>query len=208
MVDSLLDWVEDTGMAPKLAMLLLLAVFASLIVFQFVVAPQHQRARAFQQTLQSLDHRLAEMKQQSAPLERLNGEMDVLTPKVAAQKKLLGIHIPVGHMLPDIVDTAQSVGVTLTSWQPEEPRLIPKTNLDRVMFRLDAEGRYQALAHFLEALQRLPKVLIVRSMDYRVRAAEAADQAINIHASFELIGFQATASAQIGQRAPDQAITS
>ncbi len=205
MVHSLLDWVEEKGMASKLAMVLLLAVSASLILFQFVVAPQHQRASALQHTLQSLDDRLAEMDGRNDPLERLNHEMDDLTSRIEAHKTLLGIHIPIDRILPDMVDTAQSVGVTLTSWQPEEPRFIPETNLNRVMLRLDAEGRYHALARFLEALHRLPKAFIVQSMDYRVRRENAEGPEINLHASFELIGFQATTSVRIGQQAPGRA---
>ncbi len=203
MVDSLLDWIEDKGVAPKLTLLLLLAAFASLIVFQFVVAPQQQRTQAFQQTLQSLNHRLTGMERPSDSLESLHETMDGLTMQVEAHKNVLGIHIPLDRLLPDIVDTAQSVGVTLTSWQPEEPGLVSEMHLNRVILRLKAEGRYHALAHFLEALQRLPKALIVRSMDYQVRTEGVEDSEIDIHASFELIGFQV--SARVGQRAPGRA---
>ncbi len=203
MVDSLLDWMEDVGVALKLTLLLLLVVFASLIAFQFVTAPQQQRTQAFQQTLQALDHQLAGMERPGDAPESLNDEMDGLTPQVAAQKKVLGIHVPLDHLLPDIVDMAQSVGVTLTSWQPEEPMLMAEVNLNRVTLRLEAEGRYHALVHFLEALPRLPKALIVRSMDYQVRTERVEDSAIDVQASFELIGFEA--SARIEQHAPERA---
>ena len=203
MVDSLLDRIEDMGVVAKLTLLLLLAAVASLIAFQFVVAPQQQRTQAFQQTLQSLNHRLTGMERPGDSLESLNETMDGLTPQVEAQKNLLGIHMPLDHLLPDIVDTAQSVGVTLTSWQPEEPGLVSEMNLNRVILRLEAEGRYHALAHFLEALQMLPKALIVRSMDYQVRTEGVEDSEIDIQASFELIGFQV--SARTGQRAPGRA---
>ncbi len=203
MVDSLPRWMDDMGVVPKLAILLLAAAFVSLIVFQFVIAPQQQRTRALQQTLHSLDQRLAEMDQQSDLAENLNDEMNVLSSRVEAQKELLRLQVLVDHLLPDIVDMAQSVGVTLTSWQPGEPRLIPETQLNRVTLRLEAEGRYHALAHFLEALHTLPKALIVRSMDYRIQQDGAEDSENDIHASFELTGFQATVSAWIGQQAPD-----
>ncbi len=202
MVDSLLDWMEDRGAGPKLALLLLSTVGVSLIVFQFVVAPQRQRAQALQQTLQSLDHRLGALNNRLGPLAGLDGEMDVMAPRVEAQKKFLGIHGAVDHLLPDIVDAAHAVGVTLTSWQPEAPMSIPGTTLHRVMLRLDAEGRYHDLARFLKALPTLPKTLIVRSMDYRVRQGVTEDAAIGIQASFRLVGFQSAVPVRIGSHAP------
>ncbi len=194
MVDGLLDWMEDTGAARKLALLLLLAVFASLLAFQFVVAPQQQRARAFQQTLQSLDRRLAGAERPGESPESLRDEINGLARQVESQKSSLGIRVPMDRLLPDIVDTAQSVGVTLTSWQPEEPAPVVEMTLRRVRLRLEAEGRYHALASFLDGLRALPKALIVRSLDYRVRTdTDATDSEIDIRASFELMGFQAAA---------------
>lgn len=202
MVDSLPGWMDDMGLASRLALLLLAAVLVSLIVFQFVIAPQRQRTQAFQQTLQDLDHQLAEMEQQRDLVERLNNELDVLASRIEARKKLLGIHVLVDHLLPDIVGMARSAGVTLTSWQPGNPAVIPVAQLSQVTLRLEAEGRYHALAHFLESLHTLPKALIVQSMDYRIRQDGAEDSQSDIHASFELTGFQATTSAWIGQRVP------
>lgn len=202
MVDSLPGWMDDMGLASRLALLLLAAVLVSLIVFQFVIAPQRQRTQAFQQTLQDLDHQLAELEQQRDLVERLNNELDVLASRIEARKKLLGIHVLVDHLLPDIVGMARSAGVTLTSWQPGNPAVIPVAQLSQVTLRLEAEGRYHALAHFLESLHTLPKALIVQSMDYRIRQDGAEDSQSDIHASFELTGFQATTSAWIGQRVP------
>jgi len=202
MVDSLPSWMDDMGLASRLTLLLLAAVLVSLIVFQFVIAPQRQRTQAFQQTLQALDHQMAEMEQQHGLVEHLNNELDVLSSRIEARKKLLGLHVLVDHLLPDIVGMAQSAGVTLTSWQPGNPTVIPVAQLSQVTLRLEAEGRYHALAHFLESLHTLPKALIVQSMDYQIRQDGAEDSPSDIHASFELTGFQATTSAWIGQRGP------
>ncbi len=204
MVDIVLDWVEDTGRVHKLALLFLLTGFVSIIVFQFVIDPQRQRIQAFQQTLQSLDHRLAGIDEQQHRLDRLKGETGGLQSQVESQKRLLGIHVPIEQLLTEIADTAQSVGVTLKSWKPEESVPVPETDLNRVTLRLYVEGRYHALARFLEALQTLPKTLIVRSMDYQVLEDSAENPENGIQASFELIGFQATAPARPGQRVSER----
>ena len=195
MVESILDWVEDTRMTHKVIILLLFAGFASIILFQFVVEPQRQRTQAFQQTLRSLDHQLATRDPQ---LETLKDEIANLTRQLETQKRVLAV--PMDQILSGVLDKAQSVDVALTSWKSEEPVPLPETDLNRVTLWLYAEGRYHALAHFLEELQTLPNTLTLRSLDFQVREATEESPERPIQASFELIGLQATAVGQREQR--------
>lgn len=197
MVESILDWVEDTRMAHKVIILLLFAGFASIILFQFVVEPQRQRTQAFQQTLRSLDHQLATM-ERDPQLETLKDEIVNLTRQLETQKRVLAV--PMDQILTGVLDKAQSVDVALTSWKSEEPVPLPETDLNRVTLWLYAEGRYHALAHFLEELQTLPNTLTLRALDFQVREATEESPERPIQASFELIGLQATAVGQSEQR--------
>lgn len=199
MVESILDWVEDTRMTHKVIILLLFAGFASIILFQFVVEPQRQRTQAFQQTLRSLDHQLATRDPQ---LETLKDEIANLTRQLEAQKKVLAV--PMDQILTGVLDKAQSVDVALTSWKSEEPVPLPETDLNRVTLRLYAEGRYHALAHFLEELQTLPNTLTLKALDFQARKATEENPERSIQASFELIGLQATAVGQREQRVAGQ----
>lgn len=191
MVERMLDWVEDTPMTSKLLTLFLCVAVLSLMLFQFVVEPRNQRILALQETLQSLNHRIA-AGEHGDQFERLTDEVARLKSQVALQKTRLGIHVPMEHVLTDVFDVAQSAGVTLTSWKPEDPIALPEMDVSRVTLRLYAEGRYYALARFLEELHTLPKALIVQSMDFHVqeKGTESLDDVI--HASFELVGFEAT----------------
>ncbi len=203
MVERILDWVEDTRMTQKVIVLLLSVGLTSIILFQFVVEPQQQHVQGFQQTLRSLDHQLATI-EQSHQLEPLKDEIARLTPQLEAQKKVLRLKVPVEQMLTDVLDKAQSVGVVLTSWKSEEPVPIPETDLNRVTLRLYTEGRYHALAHFLEELQTLPNTLMLRSMDLQAQERSDESPERHIQASFELIGFQAIEFGTKGQRVPEK----
>lgn len=194
MVERVLDWVEDTPGSRKAILLLLCAGLTSIILFQFVVEPQRERARAFQQTLRSLDHQLATLKP-DRKLETLKKEIGSLTSRLARDKNLLAA--PMDHMLAGIVDKAQSVDVALRSWESEEPVPLPETDLHRVTVRLRAEGGYHALAHFLEELQTLPNTLTLKSLDFHAQERSEANPEHPIQASIELTGFQA---AEVEQR--------
>ena len=193
MVERILDWVEDTSKSHKTIFLLLCAGLTSIILFQFVVEPQRERARAFQQTLRSLDHQLATLKP-DRKLETLKKEIGSLTSRLTREKKLLATSMD--HMLAGIVDKAQSVDVALRSWESEEPVPLPETNLHRVTIRLRAEGGYHALAHFLEELQTLPNTLPLKSLDFHARERSGESPERPIQAFFELTGFQTTAVGQ------------
>lgn len=203
MFEKILDWVEDTRMTQKVIILLLAVGFTSIILFQFVVEPQRQRVQGFQQTVRSLDHQLATI-EQSHQLETLKDEIASLIPQLEAQKRVLGLKVPIDQMLTDVLDKAQSVGVTLTSWKSEEPVPIPETDLNRVTLRLYAEGRYHALAHFLEELQTLPNTLMLTSMDFQAQERSDESPEGHIQASFELLGFQATEFRVKGQHGPEK----
>ncbi len=203
MVEKILDWVEDTRMTQKVVILLLSVGLTSIILFQFVVEPQRQRVQGFQQTIRSLDHQLATI-EQDPQLEALKNEIARLTPQLEAQKRVLGLQVPIDQMLTDVLDKAQSVGVALTSWKSEEPVPIPETNLNRVTLRLYAEGRYHALAHFLEELQTLPNALTLTSMDFQARERSDDGPESHIQASFELLGFQATEFEVKGRHGPEK----
>lgn len=190
MVERILDWVEDTRMTQKVMILFLFAGLTSMILFQFIVEPQRQRARAFQQTLRSLDNQLATM-EGDRQLETLKDEITNLTRQLETQKSVLAA--PMDHMLTDVLDKAQSVDVALTSWKSGEPVPLPETDVKRVTLRLHAEGRYHALAHFLEEIQTLPNALTLKSLDFRARERSEENPERPIQASFELIGFLATA---------------
>ena len=183
MVERILDWVEDTRMPQKVVILLLFAGLASIILFQFVVEPQRQRAEAFQQTLRSLDQQLATM-EQDRQLETLKDEIAGLTRQLETEKSVLTM--PMEQMLTGVLDKAQSVDVVLTSWKSEEPVPLPETDVNRVTLRLHAEGRYHALAHFLEELQTLPNTLTLKSLDFRARERSEESPERPIQASFEL----------------------
>ena len=201
MVERMLDWVEDAPMTSKLLTLCLCVAVLSLILFQFVVEPRNQRIRALQETLQSLNHRIA-AGERGDQVERLTDEIGRLKSQVALQKTRLGIQVPMEHVLTDVFNVAQSADVTLTSWKPEEPIALPEMDVSRVTLRLYAEGRYYALARFLEELHALPKTLIVQSMDFHVRenGTESLDDVI--HASFELLGFEAAETGPMRQSEP------
>ena len=201
MVERMLDWVEDTPMTSKLLTLFLCVAVFSLILFQFVVEPRNQRIQALQETLQSLNHRIA-AGEHGGQLERLTDEIAHLKSQVALQKRRLGIQVPMEHMLTEIFDVAQSAGVTLTSWKPEEPIALSEIDVSRVTLRLYAEGRYYALARFLEELHTLPKTLIVQSMDFHVQEMGTESLEDVIHASFELVGFEATETGPMRQSEP------
>ena len=189
MVDRILDWVEDTRMTQKVIIVLLFAGFTSMIMFQFVVEPQRERTRAFQQTLRSLDHQLGTLKRDRR-LETLKDEITDLTRRLEAQKSVVAV--PMDQILTGVLDTARSVDVALTSWKSENPVPLPDTDVSRVTLRLHAEGRYHAFGHFLEELQTLPNTLTLKSLDFHARERSEASPARPIQASFELIGFQAT----------------
>ena len=188
MVERILDWVEDTPKSQKVILLLLCAGLTSVILFQFVVEPQRERTRAFQQTLRSLDRQLATRKPDQE-LAALKEEIDSLTSRLARQKSQLAA--PMDHVLAGILSKAESIDVALTSWESEEPVPLPETNVHRVTLRLHAEGGYHALAHFLEELQVLPNKLTLRALDFRVRERSEANPDHAIQASIELTGVQA-----------------
>jgi Tfp pilus assembly protein PilO len=193
MVGRILDWVEDTPKSHKTILLLLCAGLTSIILFQFIVEPQRERARAFQQMLRPLDHQLATLKPDRR-LEMLKKEIGSLTSQITREEKRLTT--PIDHMLAGIVDKAQSVDVALRSWETEEPVPLPETNLHRVTLRLQAEGGYHALAHFLEELQTLPNTLTLQSLNFHAQERRGESPERPIQALFELIGFQATAVGQ------------
>ena len=197
MAGRILDWVEDTRMAHKVVILLLLAGFTSMIMFQFVVEPQRERAQAFQQTLRSLDRQLETMKRDRG-LETLKDEITDLTRQLETQKSEMALSMD--HVLTGVLDKARSVDVVLTSWKSGEVVPLPDTVLNRVTLRLRAEGRYHALAHFLEELQTLPGPLTLTSLDFRARDRSEESPERPIQASFELTGFQATAVEPRGQQ--------
>ena len=194
MLERILDWVEDTPKSQKAILLLLCAGLTSIILFQFVVEPHRERFRAFQQTLRSLDHQLVTSRP-DRELETLKEEIGRLTGRLAIQKRPSAA--PMDHMLAGILERAQSVDVALTSWESEEPVLLPETNVRRVTLRLHAEGGYHALAHFLEELQTLPNKLTLRSLDFHARERSEANPGHAIQASIELTGFEA---AKVEQR--------
>ena len=189
MVERILDWVEDTRMTQRVMVLLLFAGLTSIILYQFIVEPQRQRAQAFEQTLRSLDHQLATMKEDRRS-ETLKEEIATLTSQTETRKRVLAVSMD--HILAGILDKAQSVDVALTSWKSGNPVPLPDTDLYRVTLRLHAEGRYHAFGHFLEELQTLPNTLTLKSLDFHARERSEASLERPIQASFELIGFQAT----------------
>lgn len=189
MVERILDWMEDTPKSHKTVLLLLCTGLTSIILFQFVVEPQRERALAFQQTLRSLDRQLATSKPDRT-LATLKKEIGSLTSRLTIEKQLLTTSMD--HMLAGIADKAQSVDVALRSWEFEEPVPLPETNLHRVTIRLRAEGGYHALARFLEELQTLPNALPLKSLDFHAQERNEESHDRPIQASFELIGFQAT----------------
>lgn len=187
MADRILDWVEDTRMAHKVVILLLLAGFTSMIMFQFLVEPQRERVQAFQHTLRSLDQQLGTMKRDQR-LEMLKDEIAGLTRQLETQKS--EVTSSMDHVLTDVLNKARSVDVELTSWQSEDPVPLPDTGLNRVTLRLQAEGHYHALAHFLEELQTLPNTLTLTSLDFRARERSEERPEHPIQAFFELTAFQ------------------
>ena len=189
MVERILDWVEDTRMPQKVMVLLLFAGLTSIILYQFVVEPQRQRTQAFEQTLRSLDHQLATMKEDRRS-ETLKEEIATLTSQTETRKRALAVSMD--NILAGILDKAQSVDVALTSWESEEPVPRPETDLHRVTLRLRAEGGYHALAHFLEELQTLPNKLTLKSLDFHAREGHEANTEHPIQAFIELTGFRAT----------------
>ena len=189
MGERILDWVEDTRMTQKVMVLLLFAGLLSIILYQFIVEPQQQRTQAFEQTLRSLDHQLATMKEDRRS-ETLKEEIATLTSRTETRKRVLAVSMD--HILAGILDKAQSVDVALTSWESEEPVPLPETDLHRVTLRLHAEGRYHALAHFLEELQTLRNKLTLKSLDFHARERREASPERPIQASFELISIEAT----------------
>ncbi len=188
MVERILDWVEDAPKLQKAMLLLLCAGLTSIILFQFVVEPQRERAAAFRQTLRSLDHQLATSTPDQTVVT-LKKEIDSLTSRFTMEKKLLTTSMD--HLLAGIVAKAQSVDVALKSWESEEPVPLPETNLHRVTIRLRAEGGYHALAHFLEELQALPNTLPLKSLDFHAQERNEANPGYPIQASIELTGVQA-----------------
>ena len=201
MVERILDWVEDTPKSHKTMLLLLCAGLTSIILFQFVVEPQRERARAFQQTIRSLDHQLA-TSEPDRKVETLKKEIGSLTSRLTGEKKLLAI--PMDHMLAGIVDKAQSVDVALRSWESEEPVPLPETNLHRVTIRLRVDGGYHALAHFLEELQTLPNTLPLKALDFHAQDRSEANPEHPIQASIELTGFEAAEVEQRTSLLPEQ----
>lgn len=189
MGERILDWVEDTRMTQKVMVLLLFAGLLAIILYQFIVEPQQQRTQAFEQTLRSLDHQLATMKEDRRS-ETLKEEIATLTSRTETRKRVLAVSMD--HILAGILDKAQSVDVALTSWESEEPVPLPETDLHRVTLRLHAEGRYHALAHFLEELQTLRNKLTLKSLDFHARERREASPERPIQASFELISIEAT----------------
>ncbi len=131
-------------------------------------------------------------------LETLKDEIANLTRQLETQKRVLAV--PMDQILSGVLDKAQSVDVVLTSWKSEEPVPFPETDLNKVTLRLYAEGRYHALAHFLEELRTLPNTLTLRALDFQIREATEESPERPIQASFELIGLQATAVGQREQR--------
>ena len=201
MVERILDWVEDTRMTQKVMVLLLFAGLTSIILYQFIVEPQRQRTQAFEQTLRSLDHQLATMKEDRRS-ETLKEEIATLTSQTETRKRVLAVSMD--HILAGILDKAQSVDVALTSWESEEPVPRPERDLHRVTLRLHAEGGYHALAHFLEELQTLPNKLTLKSMDFHARERREARPEHPIQASIELTGFQAAEVEQGRSPLPEQ----
>lgn len=199
MVERILDWVEDTRMTQKVMVLLLFVGLASITLFQFVVEPQRQRTQAFEQTLRSLDHQLATMKADRRS-ETIKEEIAILTNQAESRKKVLAVSMD--HILAGILDKARSVDVVLTSWEFQEPVLLPETDLHRVTLRLHAKGGYHALAHFLEELQTFPNTLTLKSLDFHVRERREATPEHPIQASFELTGFKAAAVGRTEQTVP------
>ena len=187
MLDRILDWLEDTRMAQKVMLLLLCAGFMSMIMFQFVVEPQRERAQAFQHTLRSLDRQLGTMKRDRR-LETLKDEIADLTRQLETQKSEATSSMD--HVLAGVLDKAQSVDVELTSWKSGNPVPLPDTDVYRVTLRLHAAGRYHALAHFLEELQTLPNTLTLKSLDFHARERSEESPERPIQASFELTAFQ------------------
>lgn len=194
MVETILDWIEDTRMTQKVIVLFLVAGFTSIILFQFVVEPQRQRVQAFQQILRSLDHQLATMERARQP-ETLQDEIADLTRRLNTQKRIFAV--PVDQMLTVVLDKARSVDVALTSWKSDGPVQLPETDLNQVTLQLHAEGGYHALAHFLEELQTLPSRLTLKSLDFHTLERSGESPERPIQAFFELKGFQTTA---VGQR--------
>lgn len=189
MFDRILDWVEDTRMTKKVIILLLVAGFTSMIMFQFVVEPQRERAQAFQQTLRSLDRQLETM-ERDRRLESLEDEITDLTRRLDALKDV--VTVPMDQILTDVLEKARSVDVAVTSWKSENPVPLPDMDLNQVTLRLRAEGRYHALGHFLEELQTLPNTLTFKSLNFRARERSEESPERPIHASIELISFEAT----------------
>ncbi len=192
MIGRLLDWVEDTRMTHKVIVLLLSAGLTSIILFQFLIDPQRQRVLAFQQTIQSLDHRLATMKE-DRQLETLEEKIADLTRGLEARRTALKAPIA----LTDVLTKAESVGVVLTSWMAGEPVPLAEGDVYRITLRLDAEGQYHALAHFLEELHGLPNALTLKSLDFQARERHEESVAPLIQASFELTGFQTTGTQRL-----------
>jgi len=190
MVEQVLDWVEDTRMTQKVMVLLLFAGLTSIVLFQFIVEPQRQRAQAFDQTLRALDHQLATTKQ-DRQVESLQEEIAALTHEVEAEKRALVMSMD--HVLASVLDKAQSVDVVITSWKSDEPVPLPETDLNRVTLRLHAEGGYHALAHLLEELQTFQNALTFKSVDFHAREQSEVNPERPIRASLELTGFQSTA---------------
>ena len=180
-------------MTQKVLVLLLVAGLTSMILFQFVVEPQRQRAQAFQQTLRSLDHQLATMERVRQP-ETLQDEIADLTSRLNAQKRIFAV--PMDQMLTVVLDKARSVDVALTSWKSDGPVQLPETDVNQVTLQLHAEGGYHSLAHFLEELQTLPNGLTLKSLDFHALERSGESPERPIQASFELTGFQATAVGQ------------
>ncbi len=199
MVERILDWVEDTRMTQKVMVLLLFVGLASITLFQFVVEPQRQRTQAFEQTLRSLDHQLATMKADRRS-ETIKEEIAILTNQAESRKKVLAVSMD--HILAGILDKARSVDVVLTSWEFQEPVLLPETDLHRVTLRLHAKGGYHALAHFLEELQTFPNKLTLKSLDFHAQERREASPEHPIQASFELTGFKAAAVGRTEQTVP------
>lgn len=189
MFDRILDWVEDTRMTKKAIILLLFAGFTSMIMFQFVVEPQRERAQAFQQTLRALDRQLETMKRDRR-LESLEDEITDLTRRLDALKDV--VTVPMDQILTGVLEKARSVDVAVTSWKSENPVPLPDMDLNQVTLRLHAEGRYHALGHFLEELQTLPNTLTFKSLDFRARERSEESPERPIQASIELISFEAT----------------
>jgi type IV pilus assembly protein PilO len=170
----------------NLILLLLLSGGILFVYLKYLIGPLNAKYDQTVQNIQQTESKLNEMRRRALELPRLQADMKLLEQEVTDLEKLLPRDKEVPELLRTITKSAQRYQLKISVFAPSG--ISTQANYNEVLFQINLQGTYHALAHFLAELGQQPRILSVRNVNFAATPSTKENMS-TVNVTFMLVAY-------------------